>query len=186
MTITMRSNAEERPQVWRQQHWNSSSYSPSLLRKQFNLRLVTAHDNCLLLFATQQKPSLAVPPRSHTQALSFIRRPLSFVSEMTQRRLIPPTPHSLCTFTSQYRPPQMLPETGDMGARKKKRRRKKVVQEEYCEWCSVVSTWAKLKTNMRYVTKGSGWVAAQGYPLDPVSPPKLLFSSTQWRRQQTQ
>lgn len=182
--MTMRSNAEERPQVWRQQHWNSSSYSPSLLRKHFNLRLVTAHDNCLLLFATQQQPSLAVPPRSHTQALSFIRRPLSFVSEMTQRRLIPP--HSLRTFSSQYRPRRMLPETGDMGARKKKRRRKKVVQEEYCEWCSVVSTWAKLKTNMRYVTKGSGWVAAQRYPLDPVSPPKLLFSSTQWRRQQTQ
>lgn len=37
----------------------------------------------------------------------------------------------------------------------------------------------KLKTNMRWEPNTRVWVGAQGYPLDPVSPPKLLFSSTQ-------
>lgn len=171
--MTMRSKVEERPQVWRQQHWNSRSYSPSLFRKHFNMRLMTAHDNRLLLFATQRQPSLAVPPRSHTQALSFIKRPPSLPALLTRLYLTIPATSNVAWDWRH-------------GSEKKKKRRKKVVQEEYCEWCSVVSTWAKLKTNMRYVTKGSGWVAAQGYPLDPVSPPKLLFSSTQWRRQQTQ
>lgn len=46
-----------------------------------------------------------------------------------------------------------------MGEAKKKKRKenqqKKLAQEEYCERRCVVSTRAKLKTNMRYATKGS-------------------------------
>lgn len=53
------------------------------------------------------------------------------------------------------------------------------IQQEYCEWYSIVSTWAKPKTNTRYVTKSSGLGSSSGVPLgSSVSAKALVFQYT--------
>lgn len=145
---------------------------------------MTAHGNHLLLFVMRSQPSLKKPLYSHTRGLSFIRRPL-LLSPTWQREInSSPLTHLYLTLLAT-----LIVARGWEPLQAKDRemtRERKKYKRNYCEWCSIVSTWPKLKTNMRYVTKSSGLGSSPGYPLDPVSPPKLLFSSTQWRRQQTQ
>lgn len=117
---------------------------------------------------------LKVPPYSCTRGFSFIRRPF-FCLHTDNKRLIPLT--HLCSY---FGPPCCCLGLGttsekiledDMGEEK--------IQEEYCEWCSIVSTSPKPKTNTRYVTKSSGLGSSSGVPLGTsVSAKALVFQYT--------
>lgn len=165
--------------MWR--HWkcNSRSCSSSVLSKHFILRFMTAHGNRLLLFVMQRQPSLK--RKKKTRTLTRKARLLSggpFGRLQPDRdRLIPPkTPFlhiigylECCSWLGTTSNKKEGDDTGEH--KKKTRKRLRAMQYRFN------MTYAENK-HERCNKKLKPGYQPKGYPLDPVSPPKLLFSST--------